>query len=165
MCIKVIGFVGSLILISSIVTDTFAENDSQQDIQSLETIIQEVARGWEQASAQPFQVHFLDQPGARYIEGGGQNNGLDDLVDHHVIPEGEYLTNFNLRVDPVEIHIEGNMAWAITNVEITGIIKKDNRKIHSRGFQTILFRKMSESWKIIHTHSSSRPVKEEKHEH
>ena len=162
---KIHVVVGILFMFNCCTTYTFAETNLQNDTVAIEIIIQEVARGWEMADASPFNEHFLGQSGARYIEGGGQNAGLDDLVEHHVIPGGEYLSNFELKVDPVEIHIEGDVAWAIGDVEVTATVVEDQRELHSRGYQTILFRKMDAHWKIIHTHSSSRPVKKEERIH
>jgi hypothetical protein len=86
-----------------------AADDSDQ---ALINIIKSVERGWETADSTPFRQHFLDFEGARYIESGGQNEGLDD------------------------------------------------RKIHSRGHETFLFRCVGDDWKVVHTHSSSRPVTE-----
>ena len=34
-------------------------------------------------------------------------------------------------------------------------------KIHSRGHETFLFQRLGGKWKVIHTHSSSRPVRSE----
>ena len=42
----------------------------------------------------PFREHYLDYDGARYVESGGQNEGLTDLIEHHVEPEGDALDNF-----------------------------------------------------------------------
>ncbi len=50
-------------------------------------IIAAVEYGWENGDGAPFREHFLDFDGARYVESGGQNVGLDDLVTHHVEPE------------------------------------------------------------------------------
>lgn len=122
-------------------------------------IINAIEKGWEQADGKPFREHFLDFEGARYIETGGQNEGLDDLVGHHVEPEADAFTNFDLVFDNIETHVEGDFAWAIVNVELIAELKRDGRKIHNRGYSTFLFRRIDNAWKVIHTHNSSRPVK------
>ena len=138
------------------------ENDSAE----LVGIINAIEKGWEQGDGQPFREHYLDFPGARYIEGGGQNEGLADLVGHHVEPEGDALDNFELNLTNIETHVEGNFAWAVVDVEVKALVKKDQRQIHNRGFETFLFRRVGDNWKVVHTHSSSRPVvKEAEHEH
>ena len=56
------------------------------DSAALVAIIDAIEKGWEQGDGTPFREHYLDFPGARYVEGGGQNEGLTDLVEHHVEP-------------------------------------------------------------------------------
>ena len=98
---------------------------------------------------------------SRYVESGGQNEGLTDLIEHHVKPEGDALDNFELMLSDVETHVEGDFAWAIANVEFKATLKSEQRELHSRGYETFLFRLVDGKWKVIHTHSSSRPVKAE----
>jgi hypothetical protein len=122
-------------------------------------IIQDIEEGWEHGDGTPFRKHFLDFEGARYMESGGQNEGLDDLVENHVEPEGDVLSGLDLNFSNIETHIEGDFAWALANVEVKATVKRDNRVIHNRGYETFLFRKLDGQWRVIHTHSSSRPVK------
>lgn len=133
----------------------------------LVTIIQAIETGWEQADGTPFRKHFRDSETARYVEGGGQNTGLSDLIDHHVEPEGDALEGLDLTFSNIETHSEGSFAWAIADVEVVATIRSDGRKLHNRGYETFLFRQIDGDWKVIHTHSSSRPVKavEPPHDH
>ena len=124
-------------------------------------IIQAIEQGWEQADGGPFRAHFLDFDGARYIETGGQNEGLDDLIEHHVEPEGDALSALELTLSNIETHLEGIFAWAIADVEVKATIRKDGREIHNRGYETFLFRRMGDEWKVVHTHSSTRPVRKD----
>jgi hypothetical protein len=134
---------------------------AQDDAAALIDIIDAIEKGWEQSDGTPFREHFLNFEGARYIESGGQNEGLTDLVEHHVEPEGDALESLELSLSNVETHIEGDLAWAIADVEVKALVKRDQRKIHNRGYETFLFRRIEGVWKVIHTHSSSRPVKPE----
>ena len=131
------------------------------DIAALLGIIHAVAKGWEEADGTPFREHFLDFEGARYIESGGQNAGLSDLVEHHVEPEGDALDSLELTFSNVETHVEGDFAWAIASTEVKATVKSDKREIHNRGYETFLFRQVDGEWKVVHTHSSSRPVTRE----
>lgn len=146
-------FVSVLILAS---LPVFAQED---DSAALVAIIDAIEKGWEQGDGAPFRQHYLDFEGARYVESGGQNEGLTDLVDHHVVPEGDALSDFELSLSGIETHVEADFAWAIADVEVKATVKRDNRKIHNRGYETFLFRRVDGQWKVIHTHSSSRPVK------
>ncbi len=130
----------------------------QDDSATLIAIIDAVEKGWEHADGRPFRQHFLDFDGARYIESGGQNTSLTDLIEHHVVPEGDALDNLELDLSNVETHIEGDFAWAVADVEFKAKVKNEQRDIHYRGYETFLFRRVNGEWKIIHTHSSTRPV-------
>lgn len=134
-------------------------NAQEHDAESLIAIVHEIEKGWEQGDGTPFREHFLDFEGARYVESGGQNEGLTDLVEHHVEPEGDALDDFELSLSNVETNIEGDFAWVIADVEFKALVKKDQRQIHSRGYETFLFRRVNGKWMVVHTHSSSRPVK------
>jgi ketosteroid isomerase-like protein len=123
-------------------------------------ILDAIKRGWEQADGEPFRKHFLDFDGARYVESGGQNVGLTDLIEHHVEPEGDALKlelNFN---NPV-INVEGDFAWVVVDTEVFGTVYKSGKKIHNKGFETVVLRKIDGEWKVLHTHSSGRPVKKD----
>ncbi len=133
----------------------------EDDATALIAIVDAVEKGWEQADGTPFREHFLDFEGARYIESGGQNAGLTDLIEHHVEPEGDALDSLELNLSNVETHVEGDFAWAIADVEVKALVKRDQREIHNRGYETFVFRRLDGKWKVIHTHSSSRPVKTE----
>ncbi len=116
-------------------------------------------KGWEQANGEPFREYFLDFEGARHVESGGQNVGLTDLIEHHVEPEGDALDSLELNFSNIDTNVEGEFAWAIADVEVNAMVKRDGREIHNRGIETFLFRRVDGIWMIVHTHSSSRPVK------
>ncbi len=132
---------------------------AQDDDAALREIIEAVRVGWMEADGTPFRQHFLDFEGARYFEGGGQNTGLTDLIEHHVEPEAEAFENFSLAFSNIETHIENGFAWALVDTEIKAILKRDGRVIHNKGRGTYLFRNVNGEWKVVHTNSASRPVK------
>lgn len=153
------GAILKLILLAMVVAPTAAIADRSDVDNQLRQIISDIEYGWENADGAPFYRHFLGQDSARFIESGGQNKGLKDLVEHHVEPEGDVLDSLDLVFSKIETHVQGNFAWAIANVEVKATVKKDNRQIHNRGFETFLFRHGDDGWKVIHTHSSTRPVR------
>ena len=83
----------------------------------LEAILEDVRVGWEQGDGTPFYSHFLDWDGARYFEGGGQNLGLQDLVENHVEPEAEL--GLSLGFSDIQTHFEGTFAWAVELISPT----------------------------------------------
>lgn len=130
------------------------------DAAALVAIIDAVEKGWEQGDEQPFRKHFLDFDGARYIESGGQDAGLTHLIEHHVVPESGSFDNFEVTFSNIDTHVEGDFAWAVADFEYKATRKRDQTKMHGRGYETFVFRRVDGNWMIIHTHSSARPVKE-----
>lgn len=127
-----------------------------QDAAALEEALEDIRAGWEEGDGRPFYTHFLDWEGARYFEGGGENVGLQDLVENHVEPEAEL--GLRLGFSNIQTHFEGDFAWAVVDTDIQ-LRTADGRDIHNRGHGTYLFRWMDEAWKIVHTQSSSSPVR------
>jgi len=121
----------------------------------LEAIIEDVRVGWEQGNGDNFYAHFLDWDGARYFEGGGENVGLQDLVENHVEPESEL--GLRLGYSNIQTHFEGTFAWAVIDTEVQ-LTTSSGREVHNRGHGTYLFRLVDGVWKIVHTQSGSRPV-------
>ncbi len=152
-----------LVLIMSFSSIAHDEKDhSNKDREAIIDIISSIKYGWENGDSLPFRRSFLDFDGARYIEGGGQNRGLDSLVNHHVVPEKDALAYLKLDFSEVEIHFEGedkSFAWAIADTSVKGKVNKNGRTFDKTGFQTFLFRKIDDMWKVVHTHSSSRNKK------
>lgn len=138
-----------------------ADCDEHASTEALVAIIAAVEKGWENGDGTPFRKHYLDFEGARYVESGGQNDSLTDLVEHHVEPEGEVFSDFDLIFSNIETHIEGDFAWAIADVELFATFRRDARSLHKRGYETFLFRKVDTEWKVVHTHSSTRAVKDD----
>ena len=133
-----------------------------KDKQAIIDIISSIKYGWENGDGAPFRKNFLDYKGARYIEGGGQNAGLDSLVEHHVEPEKDALEYLKLNFSGIEVHFEGDdksFAWAIADTRIEGKVNRSGKIFDKVGFQTFLFRKINGNWKVVHTHSSSRDKK------
>lgn len=141
--------------------DASAHENSTQDTAmkdevAIKHIINRIEYGWENGDGTPFKKHFLDFRGARYFESGGQNIGLNDLVDHHVEPEKDALAYLNIEYNNVVIHVENDFAWALSDTLIKGEVKSSGKEFDKKGFQTFLFRKIGGKWKVVHTHSSSR---------
>ena len=122
----------------------------------IKNTIDDIRLGWENGDGAAFRKHFLDWDGARYFEGGGQNEGLEDLIVNHVEPEAEL--GLGLVFDNIQTHFEGNFVWAIVDTEIK-LITSSGRKIHNKGHGTYLLRWVNDAWKVVHTQTASKAVK------
>ncbi|MCH8862431.1 MAG: nuclear transport factor 2 family protein [Proteobacteria bacterium] len=141
-------FAGAFVLLSAF--------DAPEDKEAILDIISGIEYGWENGDGTPFRKHFLDFEGARYVESGGQNEGLDDLVLHHVEPEKTALEYLELDFSNIEIHFENGFAWAVADTAVRGKVRSSGKEFDKTGYQTFLFRHVDGAWKVVHTHSSSR---------
>jgi hypothetical protein len=160
----------SLLLILSFSTLADGEQgQTNKDKQEIIDIISGIKYGWENGDGTPFRKTFLDFKGARYIESGGQNKGLDSLVTHHVEPEKGAMEYMMLDFSAIEVHFEGenkHFAWVIADTHFKAKLKKNGRELDKKGHQTFLFRKIGDQWKVVHTHSSGRDnLPKEDHKH
>ncbi len=154
MRISAIGTAAASLLL--LAGDTAAQDNAQyHDPALLEAIIEDIRVGWEQGDGGKFYAHCLDWEGVRYFEGGGQNLGLQDLVENHVEPESEL--GLRLGFTDIQTHFEGTFAWAVVDTDVQ-LTTSDGRDIHNRGHGTYLFRLVDGVWKVVHTQSASRPV-------
>jgi len=135
------------------------KNKTVDDEAAIKTIIAAIKYGWENGDGKPFRDNFLDFEGARYIESGGQNNGLEDLVTHHVEPEKDALEYLKLDFSDIEVNFEKDFAWAVATTRVKGKVKNSERTFDKKGFQTFLFRLVDGQWKVVHTHSSGKDAK------
>jgi hypothetical protein len=135
------------------------ENHADKNKQAIIKIISDIKYGWEHGDGKPFRDNFLNFKGARYIEGGGQNKGLDSLINHHVEPEKGAMEYMTLDFNNIEVNFEGadkSFAWVIADTRFKAKLKKSGRELDKSGYQTFLFRKIDDAWKVVHSHSSSR---------
>ncbi|MFD2819753.1 nuclear transport factor 2 family protein [Paraglaciecola chathamensis] len=153
----------SLVLMLSTTTLGVFASQADEDKATIEEIIIAIENGWESGQGRPFYEHYLDHKGARYIESGGQNTGLSDLVENHVEPEKEVLKRLTIDILDMDITIDDDMAWAITTVNVSGEVRKTGSTFDKKGYQTYLFKRTSNGWKVIHSHSSTRDKKLHKH--
>lgn len=147
------------ILTASVFIMVLSGAKAPTDVDAIKAIIADVESGWERGDGTPFRKHFLDFDGARYVESGGQNVGLNDLVQRHVEPEKDSLEFLQLDFKNVVVHFEGNFAWAIADTVVKGKVRASGKEIDKKGYETFLFRKVGTAWKVVHTHSSSRDAK------
>ena len=102
---------------------------------------------------------FYD-PDVTIFEGAGINNGWADYRDHHLGPELKAFQNLQFAHSDtkVSIHTGGQSAYATSRYTLKA--RMGDRDIDSEGLATyVLVKDASGSWKIRHSHTSSRPAR------
>lgn len=97
-------------------------------------------------------------PDVTIFEGGGVNNGWADYRDHHLGPELKAFENLQFGHSNAKVTVlpGGQAAYATSEYAIKA--KIGERMLDSSGLETLLLVKGSDgTWKIRHSHTSSRP--------
>ena len=111
-----------------------------------------------------FNAKDLDKLGAFYhpevtiYEGGGVNNGWPDYRDHHLAPELKEFQDLQFSHSNTKVNLlaDGSAAYVTSTYAIKA--RMGERAIDSTGLETLVLVKGSDgSWKIRHSHTSSRP--------
>ena len=96
-------------------------------------------------------------PDATIIEGTGVNNGWADYRDHHLGPELKAFGTLEFAHSNLRVHMLGERAAYATS-QYTIKAKLKDRIIDAEGRETlVLIRMPDNSWRIRHSHTSSRP--------
>ena len=134
-------------------------NMSASDKDYIKSIIEDIEYGWENGDGAPFSKHFYDFEGAKYFESGGQNVGLQDLIKNHVEPEKDALYFLELNFLNIDIRVDEDFAWVTADTEVQGKVRRNDYEFDKTGHQTFILKRIDNSWKVLHTHSSSRDRK------
>jgi ketosteroid isomerase-like protein len=111
-----------------------------------------------------FNAKDLEKLGTFYhadvsvYEGGGINNGWADYRDRHLGPELKAFENLQFSHSNVTVHVlaGGQSAYATANYALKARMKE--RDVDSGGLATYILVKAADgTWKIRHSHTSSRP--------
>ncbi len=108
----------------------------------------------------------LFTPDAIVFEQGKVEGTYKDYIDHHLGPELGHFKSFTF--SDYEINITVNLPYAYTteNYLYTIVIKGDEAKgtqertIENKGVATSILEKINGEWKIIHTHTSFKKLKQ-----
>jgi uncharacterized protein YcnI len=131
-----------------------------QDAANEATAIETWLKGYDVA----FNAKDLDRlatfyhPDVTIYEGGGINNGWADYRDRHLGPELKAFENLQFAHSDRTITVlaGGQSAYAIARYSLKA--KMGERDIDAQGLETLLLLKQADgTWKIRHSHTSSRP--------
>ncbi|MFL0351961.1 YybH family protein [Xanthomarina sp. GH4-25] len=108
----------------------------------------------------------LFTPDATVFEQGKVEGTYKDYIDHHLGPELGHFKSFTF--SDYEINTTVNLSYAYTteNYIYTIVLKGDEAKgtqertIESKGVATSILEKINGEWKIIHSHTSFKKLKQ-----
>ena len=108
----------------------------------------------------------LFTPDATVFEQGKVEGSYKDYINHHLGPELGHFKSFTFSDYNIDITVNLPYAFATENYLYTIVLKgdeskgKQERTIESKGVATSVLKKINGEFKIIHTHSSFKKLKQ-----
>ena len=108
----------------------------------------------------------LFTPDATVFEQGKVEGTYEDYINHHLGPELGHFKSFTFSDYNIDITVNLPFAFTTENYLYTIVLKGDESKgnqeqtIESKGVATSILKKMNGEFKIIHTHSSFKKLKQ-----
>lgn len=93
------------------------------------------------------------------FESGGVEGTYAHYLEHHIGPELAEFKEFSYRDYTVEVRLELPLALTTESYIYRIVLKDGGKVIEKRAVTTSVLKKMSDGWKIIQTHTSSRSIK------
>jgi len=108
----------------------------------------------------------LFTPDATVFEQGKVEGTYEDYINHHLGPELGHFKSFTFSDYNIDVTVNLPYAFATENYLYTIVLKgdeskgKQERTIESKGVATSILKKINGKFKIIHTHSSFKKLKQ-----
>ena len=104
----------------------------------------------------------LDEAGAQLdpkvliLESGSSERSRDDYLHEHAIEDAAFMQSTQQQLRYRQAQAEGNVAWVGTESILQTV--KDKKTILLLSTETMVLKKTTQGWKIVHIHWSSRPA-------
>jgi len=96
---------------------------------------------------------YLD-PNVVILESGGAEWSAQEYLDEHAKADAEFLKAVNVTPGERSARVEGDLAWVASLSRIE--MQKEGKPVVVDSAETMLLRRETGGWKIVHIHWSSR---------
>ncbi len=134
-----------LILSLATIAATAAAQTPEQTVAAFHTAV----TGGDSAAA----IQLLD-PKVVIYESGGAEMSRDEFASGHLKADMQYAMATTRTIVDSHSEIVGDLAVVISRSTVTGTYRE--REVNSRGTETMVLRRGSNGWRIVHIHWSSR---------
>lgn len=93
-------------------------------------------------------------PDVVIFESGGAEMSRQEYADHHLGGDMQFAAATSQQVDDQQAITAGDIAYVLTRSRTTGRFR--DRDINSLGVESMILRRGTEGWRIVHIHWSSR---------
>ena len=108
------------------------------------------------SSGDASRVKALLDPKVLILESGGAERSQAEYAAHHLKADMDFMKTVTYRLERQTGDTVGDLAWVASESRMTGASKEKPVDIQSA--ETLVLKKTSTGWKVVHVHWSSRPV-------
>lgn len=125
------------------------------DVEAIHKLINQYAKAVDTVDLQLLSQIWSHSPEVSFIYPLGEEHGLD-AIEQHVFQDvmGGMFSTRDLLTNRVEVHVNGDAAWAEFHWVFHATMRKDGSAVTTRGVETQVYRKESGSWRLVHVHYS-----------
>ncbi len=102
------------------------------------------------------KVKALLDPKVLILESGGAERSWAEYAAHHLKADMDFLKTVTYELQRQIGDTVGDLAWVASEARMTGASKDEPVDIQST--ETLVLKKATAGWKVVHVHWSSRPV-------
>lgn len=100
-------------------------------------------------------VGSLLDPAVLILESGGAERSREEYLGHHAIADAAFLKGAHQQIKRRIARISGETTWVGTESELHAM--KDGKATTTLSTETMVLKRTSQGWRIVHIHWSSRP--------
>jgi uncharacterized protein (TIGR02246 family) len=93
------------------------------------------------------------------LESGGAERSREEYLGHHALADAMFLKSAHVQVKQRTARVDGSLAWVGTESELHAM--PEGKALTLLSTETMILKKTSAGWRIVHIHWSSRPKKED----
>jgi len=105
------------------------------------------------------KVQALLEPNVLILEGGSVERSRAEYAAHHMGSDLKFMQSVTYKLERQAGDTAGDLAWVVSEARLTGA--RDGKPLDLVSTETLVLKKSSAGWKIVHIHWSSRPVKKQ----
>ncbi len=102
------------------------------------------------------RVKTLLDPKVLILESGGAERSWAEYAAHHLKADMDFMKTVTYKLQRQAGDTVGDLAWVASEARMTGTSK--DKPVDIQSTETLVLKKTSAGWKVVHVHWSSRPV-------
>lgn len=103
------------------------------------------------------KVEALLAPNVLILEGGNAERSRREYAAHHLASDLKFMQAVTYKLERQSGDVVGDLAWVVSEARLTGA--REGKPVDLVSTETLVLKRSSAGWKVVHIHWSSRPAK------